>query len=91
MSDDYCLCPSSRPLGMPHLDDCPEKAGEVLVFRQPETGRPVAVPNEVVSEVERAYKAYQDKLTGKSWETIAVEGMWPSAQAAAREVQLYLG
>ena len=64
MSDDedFCTCPASRPLGMPHLDGCPEKAAEVLVFRQPETGRPVAVPQEVVSEVERAYEAYQQRI-----------------------------
>lgn len=90
MSEDYCLCPVNRPLGMPHADDCPEKAGEVLVFRTPQTGRPVAVPGEVVTQVERAYAAYQEHLTGKSWEVVAAEGMWPSAAAVAREVQLYL-
>lgn len=91
MSDeDFCTCPAGRPLGMPHLEGCPEKAAEVLVFRQPETGRPVAVPNEIVSEVERAYGAYQQRLRGWSWEKIAQVGMWPDAKSVAREVQLYL-
>ena len=88
--EDYCTCPVGRPLGMPHLEGCPEKAAEVLVFRQPETGRPVAVPNEIVSKVERAYEAYQQRLRGKSWEKIAVDGLWPDAKSVAREVQLYL-
>lgn len=72
------------------MDGCPEKAAEVLTFRQPQTGRPVAVPQEIVSEVERAYAAYQKRLRGWSWEQIAIDGMWPDAKAAAREVQIYL-
>lgn len=90
MSDDFCTCPVSRPLGAPHLAGCPERSGEVLVFRTPETGRPVAVPDEIVSATERAYKAYQERLTGKSWEMVAVEGGWPDAESCAAEVRRYL-
>lgn len=75
---------------MPHLDSCPEKAAEVLVFRQPMTGRPIAVPDEIVTQVERAYRAYQSRLDGDSWEDIALNENWPTPQAAAAEVRKYL-
>lgn len=90
MSDDYCTCPAGRPLGMPHLKGCPESEGEVLVFRQPDTGRPVGVPHDIVSAAERCFAAYEKKLKGQSWSRIAAEGMWPSAAACQAEVQRYL-
>lgn len=90
MKDDVCTCPAGRPLGMPHMDECPEKAAEVLVFRQPVTGRPVGVPAEIVSQVERAFRAYQLKLKGMSWESIALQEHWDSGEACAAEVKKYL-
>lgn len=74
MSDDY---------------DRPSGEGEVLVFRGP-TGRPVAVPDEIVSEAEREYRAYTARLSGQSWAEIAVNEQWPSAEAAAAAVKRYL-
>lgn len=88
--DNFCTCPSSRPLGAPHLKDCPDAEGEVLVFRQPDTGRPVAVPQDVVTVAERCFRAYAQKLDGKGWDMIAAEGGWPSAAACQAEVKKYL-
>lgn len=85
-----CTCSSGRPLGMPHESDCPQGTGQVLMFRNPETQRPVAVPQELVAEHERAYKAYTEHLDGKSWDLIAAEGGWPNARACATEVKSYL-
>lgn len=64
--------------------------GTVLVFRRPDTGRPVAVPDEVVLAAERPYRAYCARLTGMSWEAVALEEGYPSPRAAATEVNRYL-
>lgn len=64
--------------------------GEVLVFRRPDNGRPVAVPSEVVKAAERPYRAYCDRLTGMSWEDVAVEHQYPNARSAAAEVNRYM-
>lgn len=90
MSETYCTCPAGRPLGSPHLKDCPDAEGEVLVFRQPDTGRPLGVPQDVVTVMDRCFEAYEKKLAGKSWSTIAAEGMWPNAAACQAEVKKYL-
>lgn len=88
--DDVCSCPAGRPLGMPHLSDCPEASADVLVFRSNQSGRPVAVPGDIVSATERAYAAYERRLNGVTWEQIALEGQWPTGAAAAAEVKRYL-
>ena len=89
MTEDFCTCPAGRPLGMPHLQDCPEATGQVIAMRG-NTGRPVLIPDEIASQVERAYKAYQLHLRGRSWELIALEEFWPSGNAVAAEVRTYL-
>lgn len=94
MSDEtYCTCPVGRPLGAPHLEGCPEHEGQVIVMRSPNTGRPVAVPHDIVTKTERAYAAWEKKLEGWSWQRIADEGPgggWPTAAAAQAEVLKYL-
>jgi hypothetical protein len=90
VSEKTCTCPVGRPIGAPHVQSCDKAEGEVLVFRQPDTGRPVGVPPDVVSAAERAYAAYEKKLKGMSWSQIAVEGFWPSAAACQAEVKHYL-
>lgn len=72
-----------------HDRDRPRGAGDVLVFRNP-SGEPVAVPDEVVTEAERAYRCYKARLGGKSWEQIAIEEQYPSPKAAAADVERYM-
>jgi len=64
--------------------------GEVLVFRRPDNNRPVAVPDEVVLGAERPYRAYRARMTGMSWQQVAIEEGYTSPQAAALEVNRYL-
>lgn len=92
MSDETCTCPVGRPLGMGHLPSCPQEdtGGTVHVLRNPITQRAVAVPDEIVSEAERDYKAYQLHRRGKSWTEIAQDGLYESADAAAASVKRYL-
>lgn len=62
---------------------------KVLVFRG-SNDAPVAVPEEVVVEAERAFRAYTLKRAGKSWHEIALSQDYPNAAAAAADVQRYL-
>lgn len=66
------------------------EADGVLVFRNP-VGEPVAVPDSVVTEAERAYRCYKARIGGRSWEMIAAEERYPSAEAARRDVDRYMG
>jgi len=68
----------------------PRKEGEVLVFRHPTTQRPVVVPDDVATAAERPYRAYKARLTGMSWEEVALLERYPNARAAAAEVNRYL-
>lgn len=67
-----------------------EKPGDVIVMRNPNTGRPVAVPDEIVSQAEREYRAFKMSRAGKDWHEIAIHEQYPSAQAAAAAVKRYL-
>lgn len=94
MSDTPCTCPKGRPLSMPHLTGCPIKDADdqpnnVTVLRGAD-GRPVSVPEDVVQGVDRAYRAWQLKLEGETWEDIADAEGWPNGAAAAAEVRRYL-
>lgn len=64
--------------------------GDVLVFRRPDSGRPVAVPTDVVMAAERPYRAYCARLSGMGWEAVALQEGYPNAVAAAAEVNRYL-
>ena len=61
----------------------------VLVFRNP-SGEPVIVPDDVATAGERAYRAYKAHLSGKSWQEIAVEEQYPSAEAVSYDVKRYM-
>lgn len=98
---DVCGCPPSRALGTPHIPPCQlaePTAGEdgqpeatVLVLRNPDTQRPVAIPDEVVSAAEREYRAYKAfRLEGKTWTEIAEQEGYESPAAAAAAVRRYL-
>lgn len=63
--------------------------GNVLVFRGP-MGDPIAVPTEVVTEAERAFRCYQLRVGGLSWAEIATLELYPSAGAAMYDVNRYM-
>lgn len=64
------------------------KDGEVLVF--PGVDRPVAVPQEVVLEAQRPYRAYQAHEKGLTWEQIAAVEGYPSGRSVREDVRRYL-
>jgi hypothetical protein len=61
----------------------------VLVFRGNDN-RPVAVPQDVVIESERPYRAYHLHLRGLNWEQVALQEGYASAEAARYDVRRYL-
>ena len=61
----------------------------VLVFRNP-VGEPIAVPDDVVTAAERAYRCWRARVGGKSWAVIAEEEHYPSPRAAKYDVDRYL-
>lgn len=70
------------------VDPAPE--GHTQVFRDPATNAPVAVPDEYIAAAERPYRAYKAHAGGMDWEEIAYLEKWPSAEAVAEAVKLYL-
>jgi hypothetical protein len=73
----------------PDYDDVDTESSNVLVFRNG-AGDPVAVPTDVVTAAERAYRCYQARIGGMSWNEIArVEG-YPTPAAARYDVDRYL-
>lgn len=88
-----CTCGTGDhpSLGEDHDDDCPlyQPGATVLVFRNG-VGQPVAVPEQVVKEGERPFRAYQHQLAGYSWDEVAqIEGYVDGA-AAKYDVEKYL-
>lgn len=81
-SEDGCDCRSYDP------DD----EAKVLVLRNPETFRPVAIPEDTVREADRVFDAYTRHRDGEPWKVIAAtsDPPWPSAAAVATEVRRYL-
>lgn len=82
MSDDF------EPPEYPDYDDA-AKDDNVLVFRNA-ANEPIAVPTEVVTAAERAYRCHSWRIEGRSWEWIAQQEGYPSAKAAAYDVERYL-
>lgn len=66
-----------------------KRVGSVLVFRDT-AGDPVAVPEEVVAQAERAWRSWQSHLGGMSWAEVASAEGYPNGEAAATDVALYL-
>lgn len=102
---DSCGCPAGRPLGAPHLPGCKQAVdvvppalrepqapppNVVQIYRNPETQRPVAVPDEIVSVAEREYRAWKLHTSGKSWTEVAATEQYPDARAASEAVRRYL-
>ena len=63
--------------------------GSVIVFRNP-AGEPIAVPEDVVTAAERAYRCYQLRVGGQSWAQIAEAELYPSAGSAKADVDRYM-
>ena len=63
--------------------------GTVIVFRNPD-GNPIAVPEDVVTAAERAYRCYQERVGGASWEQIAEKELYPSGRAVKADVDRYM-
>ena len=61
---------------------------KVLVF--PGSDRPVAVPEVIVLAAQRPYRAYKAHQSGKSWDEVAEQEKYPSAQSARADVRRYL-
>lgn len=62
----------------------------VVVLRNPGTGRPVAVPEDVVSDAEREYRAYVHHRDGMNWADVASKEGYPTPAAAAAAVKRWL-
>lgn len=61
---------------------------DILVFRNG-IGQPIAVPLDVVTSAERAFRCYNRRLAGESWMTIAASEGYPTATSAAADVRRY--
>ena len=92
MNETPCSCPAGRPLGAEHTEPCAlaGTARVVQIFRNPETGRPIAVPDEIVTEAEREYRAYKLHVQGLTWREIADREHYPNGGAASEAVKRYL-
>ena len=66
-----------------------EQPSNVLVFRN-NTGQPVAVPEDVVTASERAYRCHKMRIAGHSWEAIAQQEGYQTAKQAKYDVDRYL-
>ena len=98
MSDMVCTCLTNNdhPSSV-HMDHCEWTVRErmlpdtatVLVFRNAQ-GQPVAVPNAVVKEAERPYRAYCLMIDGFSWSKIALQENYADGAAAAYDVKRYI-
>lgn len=67
--------------------DVDDEEHNVLVFRG---DRPVAVPESVVLDAQREYRAWKLHEGGTSWDVIAATEKYPSADAARQDVRRYL-
>lgn len=70
--------------------DDDDDMGKVLVFRNPETGQPVAVPTEVALMAERPYRAWHLHQAGLTWREIASQEGYADARAAQYDVSRYM-
>lgn len=66
-----------------------DEGGKVLTFRNPD-GKPIAVPEEIVLEAERPYRAFKLHQQGLEWDLIATREGYPTPGAAEYDVRRYL-
>jgi len=66
-----------------------EGDAKVLVFRNA-GNEPIAVPADVVTAAQRAYRCHQLRIGGKSWSEIAEMEKYPSAISAQADVTRYM-
>lgn len=70
------------------MSDDDEDTGTVLVFRN-NNGAPIAVPEDIVEENDRTFRAAQMQLQGASWKAIALAEGYVDANAAKSDVKRY--
>lgn len=87
-----CSCASyvPDPKAGPPGPDIDPLVGMTYVLRNPATNTPVAVPDEIIAEEDRPYRAHLLHLGGISWDEIAKLEFWPDGATAAAAVQRYL-
>lgn len=75
-----------------HEDGCPlaTEGATVLVFRNPATGQPVAVPEQIALEAERPFRAWKLLEQGFTWAQIAHAEGYESPGAAKYDVGRYM-
>lgn len=71
------------------MADDDDEGAKVLVFRNP-TGDPISVPEAIVEENDRTYRASQMHLRGASWKAIALAENYLDAKAAKGDVDRYM-
>lgn len=71
-----------------HISD-DERLADVLVFRN-EVGQPVSVPQTIVLQNDRTYRAYEAHRKGSSWAEIAALESYDNGRQAMYEVQRWL-
>ena len=81
---------SDEPAGEMAAPAARQRPQLVQVYRNPQTQRPVAVPDEIVSAAEREYRAWKLHTAGVSWNEIATREKYEDAQAAREAVKRYL-
>ena len=70
-------------------EDMDAETSNVLVFRNT-AGDPIAVPSDVVTAAERAYRCYMSRVAGMSWAEIATAEGYPTGASARYDVERYL-
>lgn len=71
-------------------DDDEDEGAKVLVFRNSATGAPIAVPEAIVEENDRTYRAAQMHLRGASWKAVALAEGYLDSRAAQSDVRRYM-
>jgi hypothetical protein len=90
-----CTCRTYSPDDMAPKPAEPKKKARdvratVTALRNQVTNAPILIPDEIISEVDRTFWAYQQKQSGLSWDEIAIAGHWDSGRQVAAAVQRYL-
>lgn len=70
------------------LEPTPDE--HTIVVRDPVTEAPIAVPDAYIAAAERPFRAYLAHAGGANWEKIAFDEAYPSPEAAAEAVKMYL-
>lgn len=83
-----CECRDYEPTTV--NDDGTTEVGMTVVVRDPESGQPIAIPDEIIAENDIIYRAYLKHRQGLSWDQIAYLDGWDSPTVCAAHVKAYL-